>query len=300
MPNITASYQGPWIQEMFGIPVDLTPLFLEAQLPVCPSTCSLILDAPILLFSTGYRGSRLYYNVMASAIASKGFTIITIDHPGESNIIEYPDGHVVYSNLSFVGDFDELAPYAHIRAADALFIVDQLSNSTAISDLLPGEISTDRIGMLGHSLGGAAAVLAAGQDPRLRGVINLDGPFFGSLPASGLSTPVLYVATEREDDPRMLKVWPELTGPKLWIKVADLAHEGMVDLPTMLQAAGQYTGDFADLFGSMTPDEWVRILAAYTAEWMTGAFKGEIGGPLLEGEEPDRFPEVSIVRKNNF
>jgi predicted dienelactone hydrolase len=90
MPNKTAEYQGPWIQEMFNISVDLTPLFLEARLPVCPddpSSCSPLHDFPILLLSTGYRASRLYYNVIASAIASEGFIVITIDHPRETNLI---------------------------------------------------------------------------------------------------------------------------------------------------------------------------------------------------------------------
>ena len=296
MPNKTASYQGPWIQEMFDIPVDLTPLFLSARLPVCSSSCSPVLDAPILLYSPGYRGSRLWYNVMASAIASEGFTVITIDHPGESNIIEYPDGHTIYSNLSNA-NVDDIAPYAPTRAADISFIIDQLGNMT---DLLPANVSIDRVGVLGHSLGGAAAVLAASQDPRINAVINLDGPFFGSLPAAGLSTPVLYIATEREDDPRMLSIWPDLTGPKLWIKVKGMAHEAMLDLPAMLQVAGQYTGDLAAFFGTVGPEEWAGIMVAFTREWMDGAFGGMVGGGLLDGEGLGGFPVVEVVRKGNF
>ncbi|KAH7110133.1 PAF acetylhydrolase family protein [Dendryphion nanum] len=307
MPNKTAEYQGSWIQKMFNISVDLTPLFLEARLPVCPddpSSCSPLDDTPILLLSPGYRGTRLFYNIIASAIASEGFTVITVDHPGDTNIITYPDDHTVYSNLSNVIDLDELAPYAYARAADASFIIDQLSNATAMTEFLPRhgpqKFPTDRVAILGHSLGGAAAVLAAGQDPRIRGVINWDGPFFGSLPPLGLSQPVLYVATERDDDPRWLAIWPELKGPKLWILVAGLSHEGMLDLPTLFQAAGQDIGGLADMLGTIAPAEWVRILTAYATEWMNGAFAGKVGGTLLLGQEPDRFPEVSTVSKDNF
>jgi len=305
MPNKTAEYQGPWIQKMYNISFDLTPLLLEARLPACLddlSTCSP--HAPILLLSPGYRGTRLYYNFIASAIASEGFIVVTIDHPGDTNIITYPDGYAVYSNLSNAFDLDELTRYAYTRAADISFIIDQLSNATAMAKLLPRyrsrQFLSDHVAVLGHSLGGAAAVLAAGQDPRIRGAINWDGPFFGSLPASGLSQPVLYVATERDDDPRWLAIWQELKGPKLWIKVASLLHEGMLDLPTLLQAAGQETGALADLFGTIAPTESVRILTAYVTEWMNGAFAGKVGGSLLQGQEPDRFPEVSTVRKDNF
>jgi pimeloyl-ACP methyl ester carboxylesterase len=164
----------------------------------------------------------------------------------------------------------------------------------------PRQFPTDHVAILGHSLGGASAVLAAGQDPRIRGAINMDGPFFGSLPPSGLSRPVLYVAIEREDDPRFLEIWPELKGPKLWIKIANLSHEAMLDISTLLQAAGQDTGVLADLFGTIAPTEWVRIMTAYATERMNGTFAGEVGGSLLQGQEPDRFPEVSTVRKDNF
>jgi hypothetical protein len=43
-----------------------------------------------------------------------------------------------------------------------------------------------------------------------------------------------------------------------------------------------------------------RILAAYTIVWINGAFTGKVGGPLLQGQEPSGFPEVSVVTKSNL
>ncbi|PNP43474.1 hypothetical protein TGAMA5MH_04694 [Trichoderma gamsii] len=307
MPNKTAEYEGPWIQETFNVSVDLTPLLLGASLPVCLgnlSSCSPLDDAPVLLLSPGYRGTRLFYSVLASAIASKGYTVITIDQPGETNAIVYPDGHAVYTNLSNTINIDDLTPYANTRAADASFIIDQLSNATAMAQFLPQngrqQFPTDHIAMVGHSLGGAAAVLAAIQDSRIHSVINWDGPFLGAMPPSGLSQPILYVASDREDDPRMLAVWPDLNGPKLWVKISGLTHEGMMDFPLLIQAAGQDIKAFEDVFGTVVSTEIVDIMMEYTAEWMNGSFTGEIGGSLLEGQDPDRFPEVLTLRRENF
>ncbi|OAK97856.1 PAF acetylhydrolase family protein [Phaeosphaeriaceae sp. SRC1lsM3a] len=304
MPNKTAEHEGTWVQKVFNISVDLTPLFVQARLPVCPNynSCSILDNAPVLLLSPGYRGTRVYYNFIASAIASEGFTVITMDHPGETNVITYPDGHAAYSDLPNPVVLDELTPLAYIRAADASFIIDQLSNVTAMAEILPRNLHfpTDRVVMAGQSLGGAAAILAASKDPRIVGVINWDGPFFGSLPPSGLSQPVLYVATERPEDPRFSAVWPELKGPKLWIKVKDITHEGMLDFSTLLQAAGQEAGNFADALGTIPPSEMVGILTAYATEWASGAFLGKMGGSLLQNEEPLRFQEVSFVRTGNF
>jgi dienelactone hydrolase len=300
MPNKTAEHEGTTIERNYNVSLDLTPLFSKARQPVCLEDCSPKDDAPVLLLSPGYRGTRLYYNFLASAIASEGFTVITIDHPGETSSITYPDGTAVYVNLPNPSNIDDETPYAYNRAADASFIIDQLSNATAMSNLLLRQLQTDRVVMAGHSLGGAAAVLAAGQDSRIRGVINWDGPFFGSLPASGLSQPVLYVGTKRLE-PRFTATWPKLNGPKLWIEIENLMHEGMTDLPTLFQAAGQNTTGFiTDLLGKVAPEQSVRILTVYATEWMKCTFAGEVGGPLLEGQESDKFPEVSTVRKGNF
>ncbi|OBT48844.1 hypothetical protein VE00_00660 [Pseudogymnoascus sp. WSF 3629] len=304
MPDKTAYYQGPFLQEIFNIAADLTPLFLGARLPVCsnhPSSCSTIDDVPILLFSPGYSIPRLYYNVLASAIASEGFIVITIDHPGDADIITYPDGHAVYNNdtIQSIATMQEHLP---IRAVDASFVIDQLSNATAMAELLPQRgrrsFPTNRVAMLGHSLGGVAAVIAASQDPRIRGAINMDGTFLES-PSSGVSQPVLLMSHGMADE-SWPATWPLLKGPKLWVDIANTTHQTFSDVPTLLQSAGQDPAALADVLGTIAPDEMMRILVAYTTAWMKGVFAGKIREPLLQGKEPGRFPKASPVMKANF
>jgi dienelactone hydrolase len=307
MPNKTAEYQGPWLQKAFNLSADLTPLFLAARLPVCPDDsdgCVPLDDVPILIFDPGYGFSRLYYNVIASAIASEGFIVITIDHPGDSNIITYPDGHAVYYDSLIPLTPDELAQHVYSRAADASFVIDQLGNATAIAELLPQRgpqtFPTDRVAMLGHSLGGASAIIAASRDPRIRGAMNWDGTVYGSLPSSGLSQPALFVSSANRADASWEAAWPQLKGPKLWLTVANVTHQGLSDSLVLVQAAGLDAAAFAGFVGTLAPAEMLQIYAAYTTAWMHGAFTGKVGGLLLQGQEPDRFPEVSIVMKGNF
>lgn len=192
MPNEVGDYQGPFLKETFNITADLTPLFSEARLPVCsdrPKSCSPLDNGRILLFSPGYSIPRHYYNVLASAIASEGFTVIIIDHPHDANIIIYLDGHAVYNNGSILDSptWDE-----YPRAADASFVIDQLSNATAMAELLPRRgarpFPTDSIGMLGHSVGGASAIITARRDRRICAAINWDGTIFGSPPRRAKAT----------------------------------------------------------------------------------------------------------------
>jgi dienelactone hydrolase len=307
MPNKTAEYQRQYLQTYFNLSADLSPLFFEARLPVCPNDgdgCSPVEDVPILLFSPGYTAPRLYYSVLASALASEGFMVITIDHPGDANIITYPDGDAVYWNGSLVLDESELVPqYAIPRAVDVSFVIDQLSNATAMAELLPHRglrrLPTDRIAMLGHSLGGSTAIFAAGRDSRIRGAINWDGSIFGELPAE-LPQPVLLVSSSRGADASWTSKWSQLTGPKLWLTVASTMHQSFFDALSLMKAAGQDTAPFADLLGTIEPTHLLQLMVAYTTEWMNGVFTGKVGGPLLQGEEPERFPEVSTIMKDNF
>lgn len=305
MPDVTAEYQGPLLQDVFHLPPDLS-IFKSARLPVCPQDASHNLiqdDYPILLFSPGYTIPRLYYSVIASAIASEGFTVITIDHPEDANIISYPDGHTTYNNDTTQ---NPAAWKSHLpaRVTDTSCVIDQLSNATAMAELLPQRghypLPADRIAMLGHSLGGVTAVIAASKDPRIRGAINWDGTFVESPPASGMHQPVLLMSREAADDATWPPVWPLFEGPKLWVKVADTLHETFSDVPTLLQASGKGVREDAHLPGIIEPSEMVKILVAYTTQWMKGVFTGEVGGPLLEGHESARFPEVSSVMRENF
>jgi predicted dienelactone hydrolase len=272
--------------------------------------CTPLDDGPILLFSPGYSIPRLYYNVLASSIASEGFTVITIDHPGDANIIIYPDGHAVFNNESILNSptWDE-----YPRAADASFVIDQLSNATAMAELLSRgggrQFRTDRVAMLGHSVGGASAIIAASRDPRIRGAINWDGTIFGSPPASGqahdhpvqnMSQPVLFMSHQNYADPSWMAAWPRLKGPKMAVYVANTTHYTFSDIPSLFQAAGQSAEPFTHLLGTIAPGEMVRILTAYTTAWMKGVFKARDGELLLLWQEPGKFPQVSTLMRGNL
>ncbi|OTA33598.1 hypothetical protein BTJ68_05253 [Hortaea werneckii EXF-2000] len=252
MPNKTAEYQGPFLEQLFNISVDLSPLFLEAVYPV----------------------NRFYYNYLASAIASEGFTVITIDHPYDANIITYPDGDTVYTNSSILETPSwDLIP----RAEDASFVIDQLSNATAMGELIPSRgpraFPVDRVAMFGHSAGGGAAMVAASRDSRIRSAVNWDGPILGSLSLSGMSQPALFIAREDVTYDNWPGAWSQLEGPKLAFRIANTTHQSFSDAPTLFEAAGQDLKRFADLLGTIPPEEMVRLLICYATEWARGSLK---------------------------
>lgn len=52
---------------------------------------------PLAIFSPGYGESRLMYGVLARSLASHGYVVITVDHPYDPNVVEFPDGSIIRS-----------------------------------------------------------------------------------------------------------------------------------------------------------------------------------------------------------
>lgn len=62
-------------------------------------------EYPVIIFSPGFATSRLLSSAQAQSLASHGFTVITVDHPYDATVVEFPSGEVVYGyNISDFSD----------------------------------------------------------------------------------------------------------------------------------------------------------------------------------------------------
>lgn len=50
---------------------------------------------PVALFTPGLGRSRLLYGARARSLASQGVVVVTVDHPYDADIVEFPDGSVI-------------------------------------------------------------------------------------------------------------------------------------------------------------------------------------------------------------
>ena len=105
-----------------------------------------------------------------------------------------------------------------------------------------------RVGMFGHSLGGATAESTMLVDPRIRAGADLDGLLFGRVRTSGLSRPFMLMTAEPgfAAEPNLAAFWNSLGGPHYAVDVRDAHHFAFSDLvffvPQLIKAnpaAGQ-------------------------------------------------------------
>jgi predicted dienelactone hydrolase len=157
-------------------------------------------------------------SIQAEELASRGYVVIGADHAFDAYLTIFDDGSTAdyrssSSDISNEAEFwAARGPQLEARTGDIRFILDVIkSRSTEAQDnvatstmSLWQRIDPDRIGVFGHSFGGATSLMALSQDPRIRAAIALDGwmvPVPEAAIDAGTDKPVLYLGQERWDEP---------------------------------------------------------------------------------------------------
>ncbi|MFF3698976.1 alpha/beta hydrolase family protein [Streptomyces sp. NPDC002221] len=247
---------------------------------------------PLVLLSPGFTLPRTTLTGLAEDLTSRGYVVALIDHTYENTGTTFPDGHtlpcVMCGRLRSPQDWADLDLS---RARDVSFVVDRLTARTRPAWRYSGMIDAARIGMAGHSAGGAAAVPALLSDDRIRAGVDLDGTLDVPVPAAGIgSTPFLLMGHPLPDgaeDPSWTTSWPRLDGWKRWLTVAGTNHASFTDLPLLLDSLG-----LPDEGRTVTAERALQITRDYTAAFFDQEVKS-LNRPILNGPTP-RNPEVAF------
>ncbi|MFI0816823.1 alpha/beta hydrolase family protein [Streptomyces sp. NPDC021098] len=197
---------------------------------------------PLVLLSPGFSMPRTTLTSVADDLASRGYVVASVDHAYESVGTAFPGGRMLTCvACGQVETSEEKAALARGRAKDMSFVIDELTKARQ-AGALSRAIDPSRIGIAGHSIGGAAAAATMAADRRVRAGVDLDGDFFLNPAASGLGRrPFLILGAESTHSPDSKDTdWPEawkhLSGWKRWLTVTGAGHFSFTDVPYL---AGQ-------------------------------------------------------------
>lgn len=134
------------------IPVDL----YWADIPVHPYGTNPSPPGPLVVISHGFGADRSYLAYLAHHLASHGLTVAAIEHPGSniSWLLDTSNGR----NLQNVVPETEFTD----RPRDVSFLLDELEKINRRPGILRGQLQTDRVTVIGHSLGGYTALALGG------------------------------------------------------------------------------------------------------------------------------------------
>lgn len=297
--DYSAPATAAFTDEFLGLPNGTFELF---KLQVCENTPTQEIDDassdpefPVVLFSHGLGAARPWYNALAQWVASHGYSVVTIDHPYDAAIVEFPDGTVVHGIINDTST-DLFEPAIEVRKEDAKFVLDQMANPSVVCDLIPGSkggLDVSRAAIFGHSLGGATAANALCFDSRLKGGINLDGTIYGPAQDQDNMHPFIIFGTEthnRSSDPTWQTFWSHLLGWKKGFLYEGAGHLTYSDGPILMNLAGVDSRDLPPKYqmGGVDGLRNLEVLSAYVSSFFDLVLKGQgLGVPTSP------FPEIN-------
>lgn len=163
---------------------------------------------PVVIFAPSWTGRRDQNTVQVEELASHGFVVVGIDHPYSTALTVFPDGRRVETVLGDWMDFSTEESFQRcvhtseaqlqIRAADVRFVLGELErlNVADPQGLLTSRLDLTRLGIFGHSFGGAVSAEMCATDLRFKAGVNLDGTFFGAPKTKPLGRPFMVFAED--------------------------------------------------------------------------------------------------------
>lgn len=214
-------------------------------------------EYPLIVFSHGAFG---YYQSNFSTyaqLASNGYIVAALDHPHHAAFTRNTDGEIVTVDESFINDAMKIGngdsataeeiysiskEWIELRTADESFVIDSVKEakkSGELSDAWKADdetvilsvlemTDTDKIGAMGHSLGGAAGVELGRERNDIDAVIDLDGTALGEITdvkdGKFIGDPVAYPV------PVLVFAHGEASDDGVTLKMVDNAKDGKLVL----------------------------------------------------------------------
>ncbi len=274
---------------------------------------------PLVVFSHGAFG---YYQSNMSTymeLASNGYVVVSLEHPYHSLFTHDTNGKLIIADPGFLREVmlvqdstdvpeEDIAKlsgkWLKLRADDMNFAVDTIlaaaEDGGAASGLTDGGsevlgralsmIDPSRIGLMGHSLGGAASVSLGRTRSDVGAVIDIDGTMLGEIEGvengqdilneEPYGVPLLTFDNERHHEDRMTCLAEQIPYANNEVLshavhgyetcIRNTGHMNYTDLPLFSPFLAKRLGT-----GSVDPEACVRKMNEITLSFFNAWLKGE-------------------------
>ncbi len=163
---------------------------------------------PVVIMRAGASLEVWNYSALAEDLASHGYVVVGFDAPYRTGLVVFPDGRVIArrpENNPELFSGEELTRLADkllaAWTADVAFVLEQLQrlNTSDSSGKFTGRLDMTRVGVFGHSFGGATAAEFCSQDSRCKAGIDVDGSLHGSVIQAGIHKPFMFLLSGQGD-----------------------------------------------------------------------------------------------------
>lgn len=161
---------------------------------------------PVVIFVPGFGEAGQNYTILCEELASHGYVVLSLDQPYVSNFVRFPNGNTLVPTLKdlWKSSRDRDYRYKYYDEAMAAAIEDIKFILKALREIKEDGfveyLNNKEVFLMGHSFGGNVAHTLGFEDPRIKGVIDIDSKIterkvFGrvGVPPNPQGKPVLFI-----------------------------------------------------------------------------------------------------------
>jgi dienelactone hydrolase len=203
---------------------------------------------PVVILRAGGGALTTDFTTLAEDLASHGYIVVGFDAPYRTFAVVLPDNRVVFRPPE--NDPEDMPTDQANRlinkllllwTSDTTFVVNQLERLNAADPpgKFAGRLDLQRLGMFGHSFGGATSLQFCHDDPRCKAGIDIDGAPYGSVVQDGLKQPFLFILSDHSrelSDPAsrqigadIRSIYDRLPNGRLFITIRGANHFSFSD-----------------------------------------------------------------------
>jgi dienelactone hydrolase len=269
---------------------------------------------PVIFMRAGLAGLVTNYTSLAEDLASHGYVVVGFDAPYRSSVVVFPDGRVIArtpgNNADLVSGAEQERLATNLVQAwssDMSFALDRLEwlNTSDPSGRFLGRLDMQKVGVFGHSLGGATALQFCHDDSRCKAAIDVDGAPLGPVIAEGVTQPFMVLLSEhgqggdtdaegRQVGDNIRAIYNRLPSDRrLWITIHGANHfvfsdDGAMFKSPLLMRALRLVG-ILPLDGRRQIEITAHYISAFFDVYLQGA-------PISTLKTKSRYPEVEFAR----
>ena len=198
---------------------------------------------PLILFSHGLGGYKTQNLINIESLVSQGYIVVAPDHTYDATITIFDDGTTIGFEAGLPDDvtpeefWATRIPQINTRASDMSFLIDRLQTMKDYN--LYNSIDFKKIGIFGHSFGGATSVVSSWNDTRISACLNLDGwfvPVVDEIINTGLKIPFCYIGQESWENtplnyPKLNTFYKNCSDDTYILKIKKTHHFDYADMP---------------------------------------------------------------------
>ncbi len=227
---------------------------------------------PVIVLTHAYTGMLTDYTFISEDLASRGYVVASIAHTHETTAVEFPDGRLVKSMVgshlapdSFKFDEGSLSFARSVRLEDLKFVLDELARlNTTMDSPFAGQLEVSRTGLMGHSLGGEAAIFSLEHEARFKAGVIIEG-VISNASVVGTDKAVLILGAGREQwSENECELWSHLRGFRFAVNLFGTDHMTPSDGVWLTT----FVPELAIQTGTMGPEKTIAAIRNYIAAFL--------------------------------